>query len=304
MNRKVTLTKRVVTLVGKRYCKVVVSANGRIRPDYVLVNRVPEHHPEGAYYLTWYEGTKPKRLSVGKDAQRAETLRRAKLAELNALANGIALAPSPDASEADLSADANANRQTLADAASSYLEETKLTKKKKTLQAYRTALAYLTESCSKTYLDEIDRLDMLKFSAFLRDEKEQSPRSCWNKFSNVCSFLKAKGIRGLVNKNDWPRYVEDEPETYSKAELEKLFGACTTQERLWFDFFLCSGMREQEVMHSSWNDLDFAHSTVTIRWKPQYGWSPKAYKGREIPLPLRLITALREAKIKALASCD
>src|SRR5208337_997938 len=71
-----------------------------------------------------------------------------------------------------------------------------------------------------------------------------------------------------------------------------------------FDFFLCSGMREQEVMHSSWNDLDFAHSTVTVRWKPQYGWSPKAYKGREIPLPLRLITALKDARIRAIAGCE
>jgi len=41
-----------------------------------------------------------------------------------------------------------------------------------------------------------------KFHAFLRDEKEQAPRSCWNKFSNVMSFLKANGISRLVGKND------------------------------------------------------------------------------------------------------
>ncbi len=26
------------------------------------------------------------------------------------------------------------------------------------------------------------------------------------------TFLKAQGIRGLVGKNDWPRFVEEEPE--------------------------------------------------------------------------------------------
>ena len=36
---------------------------------------------------------------------------------------------------------------------------------------------------------------LLKFAAFLRHEKEQSPRSCWNKFSNVMTFLTAQGIR-------------------------------------------------------------------------------------------------------------
>jgi hypothetical protein len=61
-------------------------------------------------------------------------------------------------------------------------------------------------------LEEIERGDLLKFSAFLRDEKKQSPRSVYNKFANVMAFLKAQGIRGLVDKNDWPRLVQEEPE--------------------------------------------------------------------------------------------
>ncbi len=90
---------------------------------------------------------------------------------------------------------------------------------------------------------------MLKFAAFLRDGKEQAPRSCWNKFSNVMSFLKANGIRGLANKNDWPRYTEEEPEIYEDEELDTLFAACDSEERLWYEFFLMTGMREQEVMY-------------------------------------------------------
>jgi site-specific recombinase XerD len=114
--------------------------------------------------------------------------------------------------------------RSLAAAVAEFLEETKLTKKSKTLAAYSTSLTYFQESCSKLYLEDIGRRDLLKFSAFLRDEKEQAPRSCWNKFANVMSFLKANGIRGLVKKNDWPRFVEEEPEVYEKEELDKLFG--------------------------------------------------------------------------------
>ena len=59
----------------------------------------------------------------------------------------------------------------------------------------------------------------LKFCAFLRDEKQQAPRTCWNRFSNVMSFLKAQGIRGMAQKNAWPRYVEEEPEIYEDEPL-------------------------------------------------------------------------------------
>ena len=50
-NREVNVTKRVQTAKGPRYCPVALSANGRIKPDVVLVNGREERHPEGAYYL-------------------------------------------------------------------------------------------------------------------------------------------------------------------------------------------------------------------------------------------------------------
>ena len=121
-------------------------------------------------------------------------------------------------------------------------------------------MSYFTESCHKLNLEDIDRMDLLKFCAFLRDEKEQAPRSVYNKFENVMAFLKANGIRGLVGKNDWPRYTEEEPEMYEQEELDKLFAACDAEERLWYEFFLMTGMREQEVMYTYWSDVNFAAS--------------------------------------------
>ena len=81
------------------------------------------------------------------------------------------------------------------------------------------------------------------------------------------TFLKANGIRGLAGKNDWPRYTEEEPETYEQEELYKLFKACNEEERLWFEFFLMTGMREQEVMYTYWSDVNFAASTVRVSHK-------------------------------------
>lgn len=267
-NRQVNLTKRVQTPRGMRYCPVVIAANGRIKPEVVIVNGTEERHPEGSYYLEWREGSRRVRLSVGKDAQDAATRRLRKEAELNAINNGVAVVPE------------NGNGQrSLAARVADYLDEVKLTKKPKTLAAYTTALEYFTESCRKMNLDEIERADLLKFSAFLRDEKEQAPRSVHNKFENVMTFLKSQGVRGLVDKNDWPRFVEEEPEVYEREELNQLFRACTVEERLWYEFFLMTGMREQEVMHCAWADLNLTRNTVTVRYKPEYGFSPKNYRG-------------------------
>jgi len=292
-NREVNLTKRVQTPHGWRYCRVLLSANGRVRPDIAVVNGKEERHAEGAYYLEWREGAKRVRLSVGKDPQDAAARRLRKEAELNAVNNGVAV----------VAEDGQNGHRSLAAAVTEYLEETTLTKKPKTLAAYATALGYFKESCPKLFLEDIDRKDLLKFSAFLRDDKEQAPRSCWNKFANVMSFLKANGIRGLVKKNDWPRYTEEEPEIYEPEELDKLLAACDEEERLWYEFFLMTGMREQEVMYTYWSDVNVAQATVRVSHKPDRAWTPKAYKEREIPIPAKLVKSLKAWKAKADKTC-
>jgi integrase/recombinase XerD len=137
----------------------------------------------------------------------------------------------------------------------------------------------------------------------LRDDKEQSPRSVYNKFENVMTFLKSQGIHGLVDKNDWPRFVQEEPEVYEREELDKLFKTCTVEEWLWYEFFLMTGMREQEVMHCAWPDVNLTRCTVTVRYKPEYGFSPKNYREREIPIPTKLVKKLTAWKAKSDKTC-
>lgn len=295
MNSKVNLFKRVLTTKGTRYCPVVEAANGRIKPDCVVVDGREERHPEGSYYISWYQGRIVKRESVSKDAAEARNRLLRKRAELDARNRGVAIAE-PD----------KADRRLLSTEVAAYLGEVKLTSKPKTLAAYTIALNYFSESCTKTRLDDIERVDMLKFAAFLRDEKDSSPRTCWNKFSNVMSFLKSRGIRGSdlgIKKTDWPRFTEEEPEVYEREDLDALFAACGDDERLWFEFFLMTGMREQEVMHVYWSDVNLKASTVRVTHKPDRGWTPKAYKEREIPIPSKLTASLKSWKARAANGC-
>ena len=149
MNREVNLTKRVQTPRGWRYCTVGLSANGRVKPDLVIFNGTQEIHKEGAYYLEWREGGKRVRLSVGKDPADASARRQRKEAELNAVNHSVAVAPE----------NGQNGHRSVAAAVADFLDETKLTKKPKTLAAYSTALSYFTESCHKLNLEEIDRKD-------------------------------------------------------------------------------------------------------------------------------------------------
>jgi integrase/recombinase XerD len=288
MNRQVNLTKRVRTPKGLRFCPVIVSANGRLRPDYVLVVDKEERHPEGAYYLEWYEGSRRVRRSVGKDAITAASLRHRQEQILASKAAGITVV-----------GEGKKEGALLGESVATYLDEIKKTKKRKTYAAYKTALEYFLESCTKVRVTDIERADLLQFTAFLRDSKKLQPRSVYNKFESIMSFLKTNGIRGLLGKNDWPRYVEEEPEIYEREDLNKFFAACNEDERLWFEFFLMTGLREQEVMYCTWSEVNLIRGTVTVRYKAEFGFSPKAYKGREVPIPDGLIKSLKKRKATA-----
>src|SRR5579863_2129965 len=94
-NRTVHLSKLIQTPKGPRYCPAVLAANGRVRPDVVIVNGKEERHSEGAYYISWYEGKKLVRKSVGKEAQDAAFQQSRKEAELNAANHGVAVSEQP-----------------------------------------------------------------------------------------------------------------------------------------------------------------------------------------------------------------
>jgi integrase/recombinase XerD len=294
----VNITKRVrIEGKGWRFCEVVFGANRKIRPNAVLIDGKEQVHPEGRYYIDFLQDGQRKRLAAGATAAEAaiaaDQQTRTLTARRAAADAGITLPQSKPP----------AGSRLLKEAVETYLLEIEEHKKKKTHSAYRTALTYFLESCKKQTLEEINRTDMLAFKTYLRVKKNQSDRSIANKFENVMSFLKQQKVTGLIGKNDWPTFTEEEVETYTQDELDKFFAACTETENVWFEFFYRTAMREQEVMHVSWSDIDFERSAITVRENKRFGWKPKAYKGRSISIPASLVTLLRAWKEKSDATC-
>jgi integrase/recombinase XerD len=279
---EVNLTKRIDTPEGRRYCPAIIAANGRVKPNWVLVNGRPEKHEAGIYYLEWRENGKRKRLSVGGDSDAAHQRQIRKLAELRALSQGLVVK--------DVEEEADKNHVKVA--VHDFLEEVQLTKQDKTWRGYKIALKYFQESCDKTHLEDIQRIDLLRFSAFLRDKKKLAPRTVHNKFACVLTFLEAQGISKLVGKKDRPRFVDQEVEIYEEGELPVLYTRCSLYHRTLYAFLLMTGFREQEAMYVTWADVHVKTNTVDMRWKPQFNWTPKAYKEREVPVPDRLLEVL------------
>ena len=157
---------------------------------------------------------------MGKDAADANARRLAKEAELNARAHGVPIAE-PESSE---------GKRSISVAITDFLAEIERSKKLKTFAAYRKSLEYFAQSCKREFLEDITREDLLDFADFLRKQKvgdgKFADRTVWNRFNNTQSFLKASGVKGLVSKNDWPKFTEPEPEIYEQEELDKLFAAC------------------------------------------------------------------------------
>ena len=110
---------------------------------------------------------------------------------------------------------------------------------------------------------------------------------------SLLTILKHFGIDKLVKRNDAPKYVETEPEAYTREELAQFFTACKDErQRLLFDFFLKTGARMQEAMYCTWSDLNLKAKTFTVRAKPQFGFRPKSWEERVIPLEDCLAQAL------------
>ena len=279
---EVNVTKRIVTQVWDRYCPVVVNGSGRIKADWVIVDGHQEKHPGGSYYLEWRENGRRKRLSVGRDATVAFNSQIRKIKELEARAEGLEVQVPKD----------DPNRFQLRSAMADFLEEIKLSRQDKTWQGYKVSFTYFQQSCDKKCVDEIQRIDLLRFCAFLRDRKKLAPRTVFNKFTCVMTFLEAQGLPKLLGKNDRPRYVETEVEIFEDDQLTDLYRVCSLYHRMLYDFLLMTGFREQEAMYITWENVRFGANIVEMRWKPQFHWSPKAYKEREVPVPDELLEAL------------
>jgi integrase/recombinase XerD len=203
---------KMVKVDGKWPFAKVVERNGRIVRDHVWVAGQDEHHPEGRYYLEWYEQGRRRRKPVEHFDQLVPAAR-AKSIELNAIKAGLLALPEPE-----ILAPEEPVRLRMDRAIDDYLDYIRKHRSLRTFRTYRPVLNFhFRNSYGKTYVDEVDRSDVLKFMSDLFDYG-LAARTVYDRLVVVLQFFKRHGFKALVERSDWPSYVETIRPIYEPEE--------------------------------------------------------------------------------------
>jgi integrase/recombinase XerD len=291
---KVRLYIRVRVAPGQySFAEPVWNKNRSLRGGYAHVKGQPEYHPEGLYYLRFLRGSKRVWQVVGADADAALVALRNTEHDLQAVTLGRSVYLPVAETEAPV--EAAQPSIMLEDAVASYLSEVRRFRSLKTIAACERILRVFGSRFPQRSLASIQREDLLEHMAALQAEG-LGPRTIYNHVMRLKTFFRSQGTVGLLKREDIPAYDEREVEAYDADQLDDLFAAASSEERLLFQFFLATGLRDQEVRYCTWRNVDFNGKVITVRSKPELGFRPKDKEERSVPVPDSLIALLERRK--------
>ncbi len=311
-NLTVRLYIRIKTDDGKKpYCDPVYLSKGRLKPLYAFVDGEPQHRPEGIYYMRFGMNGKQQMVPLGTDPYVALDKLAAQERYLRDRARGIETASPTNVIQP------HGGRVKLDAAIEQYFKNLQSQgKDPKTIRAYRVSMNEFRQSCSKVFLDEIGKQDLLDLMGWLRKQppklrKDGTPRkrrksgdpnrTYYNKVNNVVIFLSAHGMKRLLKKSEYPRYAEKPVVFYDSGQVKTLYSNCIDEEeRFTLDYFLKAGVRDGEAGHAEYADVK--DGFLNIVDKPHLSWHPKQWHIRRIPIPQALVLAIAERQ-KRNADC-
>jgi integrase len=190
------------------------------------------------------------------------------------------------------------NKERLTAKVAAYLAEVEANKSLATRKAYRRSTELFLESCKKLNVGEVGRTDMLHFKTYLK-KQEFAGRTIYNHFLNITIFFVwAKGEEDTLglNENDWPEKPERDPEAYTDEEIKLLLETAAgtfhglkrkkgekNDDRLLLNAFLNSGLRDGELSHLTYGDIDTKHSIWKVRAKEEHELKTTGSK-RDVPV--------------------
>jgi integrase/recombinase XerD len=293
---KVSLYIRIRVSQGRyRFVPAVFTRNGTLRAGFALISGNPVSHPEGIYYLRFLRDGRRIWQMVGSDADAALVALQNTEQDLRDVALGRTpqptTAPSPSGEPPQTS-----SQVFLAPAVDLYIERLKkLGRSFKTVREANRILDLFAGQFLTKVISEITSDDLISHMGFLRS-RGLSERTISNHIIRITALLRKHKVVDLLGPEEKPQYDEPEVEAYDADQLKALFAAVDDEERLLFEFFLGTGLREQEVMNCSWQNIDFKNKVVKVRSKPMAGFRIKDKQERSVPVPDTLIDSLKERK--------
>lgn len=279
--RKANL-KKYLAHNGKWQFFPVLKVDGRPKPELVIIEGKPRRGTSGTFYLDWRENGKRRTRPVGNSPREALDAWR--------LHAGI-LAGEIDPPEEEPVA-ARSNSTTIRAAVDAYLGEVQATKGEATWRAYANDLSWFLSISKKHYVDQLGRSDAMNlFAAGRREELNQ--KTINKRVIVMLQAMRRAGAQIQLHKGDWPKTVDKRVEIYEPEELKRFFTACEPEERLIFQAFLCSGFRSRELSCLTWEGINWKSGTLSVVPNAEFGFIPKSYEERTVPIPSALLESLR-----------
>jgi integrase/recombinase XerD len=152
----VNILKKIQVGESWRFAPLKQDAQNRISWNVVFINGLDEIHKEGSFYIEWYENGRRKRESVGKRPHEVLERARRKRLVLDSERAGIEVKDHEATDPRRLHA-----------AMARYLESVKLFKKPSTYKHYRNALGRFQERCTRLFVHQVSRDDLVDFMGYL-----------------------------------------------------------------------------------------------------------------------------------------
>lgn len=285
-NVKVSLVRRCKTPSGWKFFPVAMTDRGRLKANTVIVDGTEVVFADGYYALRQYQGKKLVWTRIEGGASEA-------LAALN-LARKRSSAKAA-ATDAGIQVVEEAGRVTLRKAALLFEDDARQQGHLEAAELNKSITADYLVATGLTYVDEVSRDSVLKFHKYLRS-KGNGNRTVANKHRRLMSFFKFC----KVDRSDMPRtpkYDKTIPTAYSKDENAKILAAADPYMRLAIELGLKTGLRDQELQHLEWSDINFEDSIVRITSKPHWRFKVKDSEERDVPIPSDLVVRLRTRRL-------
>lgn len=285
-NRTVKLYWFCKTKQGWRRKAVVLGSNNRIRHTHVIENGAEVSYPIGRYELCRYEGAKPVYISAGTHPSEALALWR-KESSLSVAKN--------EAGRAGAKVLTDEKRTEIRRAASLYVQDCEYRRAMEAMTHAKLVTEEFLLVCRKTYVDEIVKEDIYRFHRALRD-RGCGDRTVANKHARLKSFLRFAGYdtgsKELMPPE--PKFAKTLPEVYAPNEITSILVAADGYMRIVISLGLRLGLRDQEIMFATWDNIDWHQSVYRVRGNPHLGFQIKDSEERDIPIASELLTDLRQ----------
>jgi integrase len=265
---------------------VAHSANGRIRSGYALLDSEVVKVPAGFYYEVrfWKDGY-TRYENAGKNASDAEARRQVLQRQM-----GVKAA----ASEVNLVIVEGPERKTVDLTAGAYIKLKDDVHASEAASQARLVTKEFQECTRKRYIDEITTADITRFHEALRKRK-CSPRTVANKHARLRSWLLYAGVDKSIFPPK-PRYEQELPTIYERDHISSLLGAGDGYMHLAINMGLKLGLRDQELQHAAFSDINKSEKTFRVQGKPKWGFTVKTYEQRDIPIRNDLLQELEQWK--------